>query len=86
MSIPLIICLIFFLAVVVMLKKTKKKNADAHEAGLKNLSHGTKIRTISGMLGTVVEVGNDSIKADFSPDNSGSVIEITKDAFYKIEE
>ena len=44
------------------------------------------IRTVNGMVGTVTEITPEgNIMADMSPDQAGSVVEITKDAFYKIE-
>ncbi len=85
LNIALIIAVVFCIVVLVMLMNKKKKYADAHKSGLQSLQPGMKIRTVNGMLGTVVEMGSDSIKADFSPDQSGSIIEVAKDAFYGIE-
>lgn len=86
MLIPLIIGVVLCVGLLIMTKVLEKKNKDAHASGLAKLQYGTRIRTVNGMLGYVTEVTDSTIKADFSPDRTGSVVEITKDAFYRIEE
>ncbi|MCI5792693.1 MAG: preprotein translocase subunit YajC [Lachnospiraceae bacterium] len=87
MTIPLIIGVTLCGALLITTKVMEKKNKDAKEAGIAKLQHGTRIKTINGMVGTVDELtDHGTIKVDFSPDQSGSIVEITKEAFYKTEE
>ena len=86
MTIPLIIGVVLCAALLVTTKIMEKKNTNKRNDSISALKIGTRIRTINGMAGTVEELTpQGTIKVDFSPDHSGSVVEITKDAFYKTE-
>ena len=86
MVIPLILGAALCIGLFGFTKHLEKKQKKAHDEGISRLKPGVRIQTIGGIIGTVTEVTSNSIKADFSPDGSGSVIEVTKDAFYSIVE
>ena len=87
MSIPLLIGVVLCAGLLITTRVREKRNKEKKDEGINKLSQGVKIRTLNGMVGVITEVtGNGSFKVDMSPDQTGSVVEITKDAFYKIEE
>ena len=87
MDIPLLLGIALCAALIIAAKIMDKRRKAQKDDGIGKLKPGVKLRTTGGLLGVVTEVTEDGhIKADFSPDQTGSVVEITKDAFYKLED
>ena len=86
MDIPLLIGVVLCASLIITTKVMEKRSRDKRNEGISRLKPGVMIRTVNGMVGTVTEITPEgNIMADMSPDQAGSVVEITKDAFYKIE-
>ena len=73
MTIPLIIGVALCGALLITTKVMEKKNKDAKEAGIAKLQHGTRIKTINGMVGTVDEL-KDKAKTDKFEDAFISIV------------
>ena len=76
----LVVCVIFIAAFVLMMQHTREKNQKEYEAKISRLCYGVRITAANGMTGTVTEILDDTVKVDFSPDQSGSIVEISKEA------
>ncbi len=87
MAIPLLIGVVLCASLLITTKIMEKRSRDKRNDGISRLKPGVMIRTVNGMTGTVTEITPEgNIMIDLSPDQVGSVVEITKDAFYKIED
>ena len=80
MSYTLIVFIIFIAAFFLMNYFMKRKNKKEFDNRISRLEPGVHIVAVNGLRGVVTAVTEDSVRVDMSPDESGSVIEISKEA------